>query len=225
MIYVESKRKKEENLRKKFPTAKLLDITSKAENSLVQLSPFYPHGDIPIPFSKGLKGQSVEGIWQGLKVFQNEDIDPEMFENRSMKNMKRTVRKFGTTLGHRKGVNGEKLIGYLEARLEIYLPSYLWVLENKVQDIVTGLKKYAEEFDLVLLDYNTNCSVANLKTPLSHAFLVKSYLDNNYPTSSLVWNEAYQIGISQLIEGFKQKKEPEIKEKGNNKNQEQLTMF
>ena len=32
------------------------------------LSPFYPHGGIPIPFSGSVTSQSVEGIWQGLKV-------------------------------------------------------------------------------------------------------------------------------------------------------------
>ena len=30
-----------------------MDVTSKATDGLVKLSPFFPHGDIPVPFSQG----------------------------------------------------------------------------------------------------------------------------------------------------------------------------
>ena len=36
-----------------YPGAILADVTSKATDGLVKLSPFYPHGDIPVPFSEG----------------------------------------------------------------------------------------------------------------------------------------------------------------------------
>ena len=72
----------------------------------------------------------VEGIWQGLKVFEGNDIDTSLFSKRDMKNMKRTKRKFGHCLGHRKGVHGEELLGYLTARKEIYLKCYKWILET-----------------------------------------------------------------------------------------------
>ena len=57
----------------------------------MRLSPFYPHGGIPVPFSEGYTATRVEGIWQGLKVFDNEDIDISMFLNETMKGIKRTV--------------------------------------------------------------------------------------------------------------------------------------
>ena len=65
-------------------------------------------------------------------MFENCDVDVEMFKNDTMKNIKRTVRRFGRALGHRKGVNGTELLGYIEARKQIYIPTYKWVLENKV---------------------------------------------------------------------------------------------
>ena len=74
MIIIESKRKKLENILKKYPGAIIADITSQAKDGLVRLSPFYPHGDIPVPFSKSYTAACVEGIWQGLKVFENEDV-------------------------------------------------------------------------------------------------------------------------------------------------------
>ena len=59
----------------------------------VRFSPFFPHGSIPVPFSPGVTGQSVEGIWQGLKVFESEDIDLQKFEITNMKSIKRSSAK------------------------------------------------------------------------------------------------------------------------------------
>jgi hypothetical protein len=181
MIYIENRKKKEKTLLAKYPNAKIIDVTSKAPTALVKLSPFYPHGEIPIPFSENQTAKSVEGIWQALKVFESADIDKEMFLNDTMKNIKRTVRKFGKPLGHRKGINGTELLSYIDARIQIYLPSYLWVLENKVSEILERLKEASQNEDIVLLDYETNCDVLNPKKPLSHAFLVKAFVENNYP--------------------------------------------
>ena len=41
MIIIESKRKKLENILKKYPGAVIVDVTSKATDGLVKLSPFY----------------------------------------------------------------------------------------------------------------------------------------------------------------------------------------
>ena len=95
MIVIESHKKKTENILKKYPGAILADVTSKAKDSLVKLSPFYPHGGIPIPFSNGMTATCVEAIWQGLKVFKNSDVDIRLFTNDTMKNIKRSVRKNG----------------------------------------------------------------------------------------------------------------------------------
>ena len=136
MIVIESKRKKRENIVKKYPDAIIADVTSQATDGLVKLSPFYPHGGIPVPFSEGYTAICVEAIWQGLKVFETADVDVKLFGNDTMKNIKRSVRRFGKPLGHRKGVNGTELLGYIEARKQIYLPAYRWVLENKVANII-----------------------------------------------------------------------------------------
>ena len=181
MIAIESKRRKRENILKKYPDAVIADVTSQATDGLVKLSPFYPHGGIPVPFSEGYTAMCVEGIWQGLKVFESADVDVNMFANDTMKNIKRTVRRFGKPLGHRKGVNGTELLGYIEARKQIYLPAYKWVLENKVANIIERLREASKTKTIVLLDYTTNCDIDNPKTPLSHAFLIKAYAEGLYP--------------------------------------------
>ena len=48
MIIIESKRKKLENILKKYPGAIIAYVASQAKDGLVRLSPFYPHGDIPV---------------------------------------------------------------------------------------------------------------------------------------------------------------------------------
>lgn len=182
MIIIESKRKKLETILKKYPDAIQADVTSNAKDSLVKLSPFYPHGGIPVPFSDGYTATCVEAIWQGLKVFEGSDVDISLFHNDTMRGLKRTVRKFGKPLGHRKGVNGTDLLGYIEARKLIYIPTYRWVLENKVANIIERLKSANEEGKtIVLLDYDTNADVDNPKKPLSHASLIKAYVEGIYP--------------------------------------------
>ena len=116
MIIIESKRKKQENILKKYPGAEIVDVTSKATDGIVKMSSFYPHGDIPVPFSQGYTDTCVEAVWQGLKVFEDEDVDVKMFLNDTMKDIKRTVRKHGWVLGHRRGVHGTEILGYVEAK-------------------------------------------------------------------------------------------------------------
>lgn len=181
MIIIESKRKKPATIMKKYPNAILADVTSGSPNDLKKLSPFYPHGGIPVPFSEEYTATCVEAIWQGLKVFEGCDVDIEMFKNDTMKNIKRTVRRFGKPLGHRKGVNGTELLGYIEARKLIYIPTYKWVLENKVANIIDRLREASKTKTIILLDYDTNADVENAKKPLSHASLIKAYVEGIYP--------------------------------------------
>ena len=182
MIVIESKPKKPATILKKYPDAILADVTSGAKDGLVKLSPFYPHGGIPVPFSEGYTATCVEAIWQGLKGFEGADVDVQMFLNDTMRNIKRTVRRFGKPLGHRKGVNGTELLGYIEARKQIYIPTYRWMLENKVPHIIERLREASNiGKTIVLLDYDTNADVEDAKKPLSHASLIKAYAEGIYP--------------------------------------------
>ncbi len=102
-----------------------------------------------------------------------------------MKNLKRSARTNGRVLGHRQGIDGERLLAYLEARNTIYLPTYHWVLKNCLQSPLAELRKQAENGTVILLDYETNCDLNNLASPLSHAGLIKRYLEGNWPAGSV----------------------------------------
>lgn len=228
MIYVVNKKRKEENIKKEYPNAIVLDITSKSAYAQ-KLSPFYPHGGIPIPFSDGMTAMCVEGIWQGLKVFEHEDVCFESFTNATMKNLKRTVRKLGYPKGHRKGVYGTELLDYLSARILIYLPTYKWVLDNvpEVHSIVERIKVKSQETDIVLLDYNTNLDFRNLSTPLSHAGLVKLYIEGNYPEPNLKeeLRRAAEVSVATSTVPVERPKKKRTTKRAKEEKEDQPTLF
>lgn len=186
MIYIASKKKSTDRLRKEYPNAVIIDVTSSSESEWSKLSPFYPHGGIPVPNSEGYSATCVEAIWQGLKVFAAADIDTTLFRNNTMRNLKRTVRRFGQPLGHRFGVHSDEILSYIDARKRIYIPTYEWMLSNSVKPLVDKLANIAIKKDIVLLDYDTNSDVYNPLKPLSHASLIKSYIERNYSIPSKI---------------------------------------
>lgn len=180
MIVVQNRRRKLENIKKDFPKAVIIDVTSRGEMPMVKFSPFYPIGNIPIPFSPNRLSKSVEGVWQGLKVFEENDVDESKFAITSMKGLKRTVRKFGKPKGHRKGIDGKDLLDYITARKLIYLPTYKWVLENRLEKEINELRRLSKNKSLILLDYETNGDIENPQKPLSHAQLIKMRIEENF---------------------------------------------
>ena len=181
-VLVHSRHTPRAKLEKKYPEHEIIDVTSRAPTPWVKFSPFYPHGEIPVPGSPGHVSQSVEGLWQGLKVFETAGVDLAKMQNTTMKRLKRTVRKFGQVKGHLASVDSEELLGYGEARYALYLPAYLWVLENCLVDELDALREIAEERPIVLLDYETNGDVDDLRKPLSHAWLIAHYLNDEWPS-------------------------------------------
>ena len=224
MIYVVNKKRKLEKIKEEFSHAVILDITSTSSVRYAQiLSPFFPHMNIPIPFTEGITATCVEAVWQGLKVFDGVDVDFETFRNDTMKNLKRTVRKYGIPKGHRKGAYGTELLGYFEARMLIYIPTYKWVLDNipEVRHVIKRIKEQSKIQDIVLLDYNTNIDFRDISKPLSHAGLIKLYIEGNYPEGIKGYKPMSDTKL-------KQKKELNTKSKKKTKMQKQmksLTLF
>ena len=185
MIKVANKRRKIEAIKKENPQSVIIDVTSSSKDpEYLKLSPFYPHGNIAIPGdSRGMTATCVEAIWQGLKVFEHYGIDVDMFRNDSMRNLKRTVRKYGKPLGHQYGVYSTVLLNYLDARRLIYFPTYYYVLDRikDVHDVVMQIRQLSKSFKVILLDYNVNPDPLDLSKPISHAELIKAYIEDNYP--------------------------------------------
>ena len=200
MIFIENIKKSKNRLNKKYPNSKFIDITSEADDIFVKFSPFFPHHEIPIPNSPNIYSETVEGVWQGLKVFSQNDIDISKFYITNMKGIKRLTKNFGQPIGHRNGINGE-VIDYISARKLIYVPTYRWVLDNKLKDEISILLNIALNNDIVFLDFETNCDIENISKPLSHAFIVKQYLEELN----------FEIFNSNLSFNFDQKEKEQLK--------------
>ena len=183
MIIIKNKKCSTDKIKREYPDCVIIDVTSKAQDEFRKLSPFYPHSGIPVnPTSEQyLFGASVEGIWQGLKVFEDEGPNLYSLHNSSMRGLKRTTRVHGRCLGHAYGdIIGKKyiLLGYVEARKKIYVPAYKWVLENKCSDLVNKIRIIAQHKTVILLDYNTNEDIERASKPLSHASILKRYIED-----------------------------------------------
>jgi hypothetical protein len=150
----------------------VVDVTSTSpDETYRKFSPFYPHGGIEVG---KYTSESVEGLWQGLKVFSDHGVDESKFKITLMKNLKRS----GAPLGHQSptAVPGE-LLGYVEARKAIFLPAYSQVLE-RMQDTLSQLR--GNHPRIIFLDYETNEDIHDIRKPLSHASLIKQWLAPAY---------------------------------------------
>ena len=52
------------------PGGVVIDVSSYADPPFCTLSPMWVHGGIPVPGMPGTTSDTVEGVWQGLKVIR-----------------------------------------------------------------------------------------------------------------------------------------------------------
>jgi len=142
------------------------DVTSRSSDDIHRrFSPFFPHGGISLANGKYVS-ESVEGMWQGLKVFEDAGIDVRKFAIKTMRGLKRTK---GKVIGHEfEGL----LLDYTTARQSIFIPAYEQLLD-RMEDVLQEMKTHQK---IVLLDYNTHEGILDTSAPLSHAALVKRRL-------------------------------------------------
>lgn len=144
------------------------DVSSYADEPFCRLSPMWAHGGIPVPGMPGTISDSVEGIWQGLKVIRGE-IAPRYFRGKGCK-------RGGKPSGHR---FGKRLLGLVEARQQIYRPAYEWVLVNRIDPelierfVAAALAGVVQHFH----DVGDNGDIHDTGEPLAHASLLAQYVN------------------------------------------------
>ncbi|KAJ3188553.1 hypothetical protein HK101_009071 [Irineochytrium annulatum] len=179
-ILIAHRRTKPETLLKKYPGCTIFDVTSKGVQPWVRFSPFYPHGGIPVPNDPERFSQSVEGIWQGLKVFEKEGVDASRLAVKTMKSLKRTsTAGRGRVLGHAPTFDSKDrkdLIAYVKARKEVFVPAYKHLLERMGPEL-EEIREKASTGIAVLLDYDLNTDIEDTSKPMSHAGLIKLHLE------------------------------------------------
>ena len=146
-----------------------IDVSSSADSPLDQLSPFYPHGGIPIPGMPGKTADSVEGIWQGLKVIHGKTA-PRFFEGGGRK-------RGGRSSGHQFG-ESKRLLDLVDARRKIYIPAYRWMLDHRVDpEILTAFIDCAfQGIPQFFYDREDNGAIGK-DQPLAHARILVDHIN------------------------------------------------
>lgn len=149
---------------------RVVDVSSRASPPYNYLSPFYPHGNIPVPGLPEEVSDSVEGIWQGLKLARG-CINSEFFKGQGRKRRCRPE-------GHK--YNGE-ILGYRTARSLIYLPSYRWMVYNcpLAREAAVDLMWLGMKDDVFLHDVEENGDIEDISSPLAHAAVLAELLNEN----------------------------------------------
>ncbi|MBA4186889.1 MAG: hypothetical protein C0467_02605 [Planctomycetaceae bacterium] len=151
----------------------IIDVSSYAPEPFCSLSPMWVHGGIPVPGMAGTTSDTVEGVWQGLKVIRGE-IAMRYFHGPGAK-------RGGKPSGHR---FGKKLLGIVEARRRVYIPTYEWMLTHCIAaDVIEGLIEAAlSGVTQHIHDVGDNGDMHDANQPLAHAAVLVQYINRIYLT-------------------------------------------
>jgi hypothetical protein len=156
-------------LRHQVPKGSLVyDVSSYAEYPYCTLSPFWPHGGIPVPGLPGTTSDSVEGIWQGLKLIGGK-IAVRYFSGQGSK-------RGGVPRGHQ---YGDRLLKIVEAREKIYRVAYEWMLTRRADaELIAGFINQSKAgVAQYFHDMSNNGRIGEPNEGWAHAAVLVQYLN------------------------------------------------
>lgn len=145
-----------------------IDVSSRAQKPYSLFSPFsYSHNfHIPVPGTEGIYANSVESIWQGLKII-NGVVDFSLFK-------KRPEKRKGDVQGH---LFGSQSLGIVDARRNIYQPAYLFHFQHHIPEKIKEevLLKALKE-GVAFYDVEENVKINNSNSRLAHSAFLAEFL-------------------------------------------------
>jgi hypothetical protein len=142
--------------------------------------PFYhsPDLSVPVPGQK-MAAQSVESIWQGLKIVDGQ-TDYSMFTRHPSKRPPEATR-IGSDYVYSNSCfqYGSTVIDLLSARFLIYLPSYLYLLEQFASlELLSAIFESLKKGDTVLFyDWDSNHDICDVRTSFSHSAILAAWFN------------------------------------------------
>lgn len=140
-----------------------------------RFSPIHPHGPLPVPGLADAVSWTVEGAWNGLKVFEGEGIDASRFSVRAKKRSA-FQRRAGGARGSLVGfLHGGRLVSAAEAAAAVYEPCYARCIAEHLRAETAFLVALVREGNRVaLLD---SCPAADDEEAApSHAHVLRAHL-------------------------------------------------
>lgn len=151
-----------------------LDVSTRSTHPVgKKFSPNYPHGNIPIPGRTDTSLQ-VSNVWEGLKTFKDgTGIDASAFRSKCA--VLRGKRKFGDVASFKMG--DSDIVDECQARLQIYVPTYEYTLENCLRaEMSMMLQQLIEGKKVMLIDTCVGEDVGSKEMRFSHAAIIKVWL-------------------------------------------------
>lgn len=177
MIKLEMVNKKEKHGLKYNSNAIIIDIT---KGIFKKLNPYYRYGDIPVSFTPNLFAMSLASMWQALKVYEKEGVNLSILKESHVNKVCRD-NNLGELKGYNRGAYGHVIYDEMEARKQIYVPTYKWILDYKANDLINFIRTQSEKKEVVILDKYIGSDIFNVNQPISNAYLIKAYAEGLYP--------------------------------------------
>jgi hypothetical protein len=153
-----------------------LCLAHDADDPWRKFSPQYQHGQIPVPGMKGMYAESIQGLWEGMKLIgpkgKKGRINPGYFTGPGRF---RALKEGEWCSGF--SYDGRQ-IGMAEARIRIFLPCYVWMIQNHCADLLGNIKIRASRQDIWLYDKIGNVDPTDTSMEISHAAIVVAFLNN-----------------------------------------------
>ncbi len=128
-----------------------------------ELSPFTIYRGIPVPGQKNTFSDTVEGIWQGLKIIKGK-TDFSYFHGKGRK-------RLGRPSGH---LYKDRRIGLIEARKKIYVPSFEFIWANRISPATRQhfVELAFDDVPQYFLDVDSNGDINNPTSAYAHSALI-----------------------------------------------------
>lgn len=143
------------------------------------MNPFHwdPDWRIPVPGQPGITACSLESVWQGLKIHEG-GTDFAMFRTRPYKRPPDTARAAHDYAATR-FLLGDADVDIVTARLLIYVPAYLHLLDRLVPQCVMAEIHGAltAGTDVVFYDWDGNFNILDPSASFSHSALLAAWFN------------------------------------------------
>ncbi|MDT0262448.1 DUF6939 family protein [Jatrophihabitans lederbergiae] len=145
------------------------------------LGPFtvWDEAVLPVPGRPELRARSVESVWQGLKIVDGE-LDLAQLAGTPAKRPPDDQRGGGYRYDRSRFRLGDVELPIVDARLLIYLPLYLYLLEHVVPpDVHERISSWlAIGRTVAFYDWDANMDIDDSSQSFSHSSLLARWYDN-----------------------------------------------
>jgi hypothetical protein len=192
------KRKRGRSMRKRPGIDEVAYDAASFSEDVRSLNPFYSSGDvsIPVPGQAGMTSNSVEAVWQGLKIVDGK-TDFSMFHGNPYKRPTGEERRNDPNYRYEdsKFLYGTNVVDLVTARKVIYVPAYRYLFDNFVP--LSFKDQVKEQLDkgikVFFYDWDDNPNIDDTTDSFAHASLLVQLM-NEYASPKSASFDVHEIG-------------------------------